>query len=71
MNTYQQQQVETLAYQIWEREGRPLGRQEAHWWQAEQHVTSAAAPKESLEIDDLDLNEQGDETLTGNERGGD
>jgi hypothetical protein len=75
MHSSQQHQIELVAYQIWENEGRPIGRQDVHWRQAEQRVAGTASttdtPKESLEIDDQDLNEQGDETLSGNERGGD
>jgi len=30
--------VQTLAYQIWELEGRPEGRDQEHWRQAEQQL---------------------------------
>ena len=38
------QAVRERAHEIWEREGRPHGRDEAHWRQAEDELT-AAQPK--------------------------
>jgi hypothetical protein len=29
------------AYELWEREGRPTGRDQAHWYQAELEITRA------------------------------
>lgn len=45
--------IHIRAYYIWEAEGRPHGRHEAHWHQAEkeiyaeQHVLKTAAPKKA------------------------
>lgn len=35
-------QVEYLAYQLWEKAGRPSGRAEEHWYRAERMIHSAA-----------------------------
>jgi hypothetical protein len=35
MATPQQDQISTLAYQLWEQEGRPEGRDREHWEQAQ------------------------------------
>ena len=32
------EQIRALAYQIWEREGRPTGRERIHWLRAEAEV---------------------------------
>ena len=32
------------AYEIWEREGRPHGRDKAHWFRAEAEVSNGAPP---------------------------
>jgi len=32
------QRIQKLAYQIWEKEGRPQGRAEEHWRQAEKQL---------------------------------
>lgn len=34
------QKVKSLAHQIWEQEGRPHGRHEAHWAEAERRLTA-------------------------------
>jgi Protein of unknown function (DUF2934) len=35
------QRIERRAYELWESEGRPEGRQQAHWRQAEMEITRA------------------------------
>lgn len=37
--------IEIRAYLIWEREGRPHGRQEEHWRLAEAEIRTERAPK--------------------------
>ena len=36
-----QERIQRRAYELWETEGRPEGRQHAHWHQAELEVTRA------------------------------
>lgn len=36
------EQVRDRAYQLWEAEGRPHGRDQAHWFQAERELGTAA-----------------------------
>ncbi|MBU0556726.1 MAG: DUF2934 domain-containing protein [Alphaproteobacteria bacterium] len=38
MDNNQHQDIKARAYEIWEAEGRPHGRDQAHWQQAEQDV---------------------------------
>lgn len=38
------EKVRERAYAIWEREGRPHGRDREHWLKAEQEVMTTAAP---------------------------
>jgi hypothetical protein len=38
-----EQQIRERAYAIWEGEGRPAGRADSHWLQAEDEIASAAA----------------------------
>ncbi len=38
------QRIADLAHQIWEQEGRPEGRSEAHWLRAAALVDEAASP---------------------------
>jgi Protein of unknown function (DUF2934) len=33
--------IQHRAYELWEREGRPHGRDQAHWYQAELEITRA------------------------------
>lgn len=40
-----EQQIRERAYAIWEGEGRPMDRAEAHWQQAEAEIADAPAPK--------------------------
>ena len=35
------EQIQRRAYELWESEGRPEGRQHAHWQQAEMEITRA------------------------------
>ena len=35
------EQIALLAYHIWEQEGRPAGREQEHWLQAESQMKSA------------------------------
>lgn len=38
----QQQQIQELAYQLWEQEGRPEGRDREHWEQARRQLEGEA-----------------------------
>lgn len=45
MNTSPEtQQVQMLAYQLWEAEGRPAGREMAHWIEAERRLALEFRP---------------------------
>ena len=35
-----QQRIQQRAYQLWESEGRPEGREQAHWQQAQREITA-------------------------------
>jgi hypothetical protein len=35
-----QQRIQQRAYQLWESEGRPQGREQAHWQQAQRELTA-------------------------------
>lgn len=49
MSDEKQKQIEERARQIWQREGRPEGRAEAHWKQAEQELAAEAGQAGSAE----------------------
>ena len=38
-----QEQIKQRAYQLWEQEGRPHGREDAHWQQAEREIRGTQA----------------------------
>lgn len=38
-------EIADAAYQIWEKEGKPDGRAEEHWFEAEAHLTSGTPIK--------------------------
>jgi len=38
-----QQRIQQRAYQLWESEGRPEGREHAHWQQAQRELTAQLA----------------------------
>jgi hypothetical protein len=38
-----QQRIQQRAYQLWESEGRPEGREQAHWQQAQRELTAQPA----------------------------
>lgn len=38
------QEVQLRSYQIWEREGRPHGRDQEHWFRAERELAVAGRP---------------------------
>ncbi|MGH6915286.1 MAG: DUF2934 domain-containing protein [Geminicoccales bacterium] len=40
------ERIRQRAYEIWEREGRPEGRQQAHWEQAEREVAKVRAARQ-------------------------
>lgn len=40
-----QQDIERLAYQLWERDGRPEGNHLAHYYEAERVLATANKPK--------------------------
>ncbi len=37
-------EIETRAYFLWEREGRPHGRDQAHWFEAEAQLAPRGTP---------------------------
>jgi hypothetical protein len=41
------QDVQLRSYQIWEREGRPQGRDQEHWFRAERELAAEKAPAKS------------------------
>lgn len=41
-----QEQVSVRAYELWEKEGRPHGRDQAHWFEAERQM-QVLAPDEN------------------------
>ena len=43
---WHEHRIQERAYEIWEKAGRPEGRAEEHWWQAEAEI---AAEKRGLE----------------------
>lgn len=43
----QRREIELCAYHIWEREGRPQGREHIHWLMAEAEILGAASPKKT------------------------
>ena len=45
--TDREQWVQQRAYALWETEGRPDGRDRAHWEQAERELSTAAAPEQT------------------------
>jgi len=45
-----QNTIRTRAYELWEQQGRPIGRDRDHWWQAEQEL-GAADDEEGLDFD--------------------
>jgi hypothetical protein len=38
-----EQRIQQRAYELWENEGRPAGREHAHWQQAEREITGRGA----------------------------
>ena len=36
--TFREQSIRERAYLIWESEGRPVGKDVEHWWQAEREI---------------------------------
>jgi len=38
-----QQRIQQRAYELWENEGRPQGREQAHWQQAEREIAGRGA----------------------------
>jgi hypothetical protein len=45
MDTTVEDQIRQRAYEIWDREGRPDGKQEEHWTQACQEIAAATGVK--------------------------
>jgi len=43
MTTDRQQKIERRAYEIWERHGRPHGREQEHWQEAEAEIAREEA----------------------------
>jgi hypothetical protein len=56
MRTGPEQQIRIRAYQIWESEGRPDGRADAHWQRARDELANAARNRFTGGPDDLDRN---------------
>ena len=48
------------AYRIWEREGRPSGREHEHWAQAARELNEEAEAIGILEAEDIEKSEQED-----------
>jgi hypothetical protein len=47
------ERIRRRAYELWEQEGRPKGREREHWQEAERQIeTEAASPSTSSESDD-------------------
>lgn len=46
MNQPRDKEIERRAYEIWERNGRPEGREEEHWRQAEQELAGEQGGEE-------------------------
>ena len=46
MNQPRDKEIERRAYEIWERDGRPEGREEEHWRQAEQELAGGQGGEE-------------------------
>ncbi|AZO41512.1 DUF2934 domain-containing protein [Mesorhizobium sp. M7D.F.Ca.US.005.01.1.1] len=46
-----EERIKRRAYEIWEREGRPAGREEEHWDQAVQEI-EAEGPEAEREVAD-------------------
>jgi hypothetical protein len=46
MNQPRDQEIERRAYEIWERNGRPEGREQEHWQQAEQEIAGERGGEE-------------------------
>jgi len=42
-----QRRIEQRAYELWESEGRPHGREHAHWQQAQNEIAKARSPRAS------------------------
>jgi hypothetical protein len=40
-----QERIQRRAYELWETEGRPEGREQAHWHQAELEITRARSQR--------------------------
>jgi hypothetical protein len=51
-----EEEIRTRAYQIWEDEGHPEGRADAHWHQASEELANAAGNRFTGGPDDLDRN---------------
>jgi hypothetical protein len=47
--THNHEKIRARAHQIWEREGRPEGRDEQHWAQAEHEIANEEAAAEAAE----------------------
>ena len=43
--TDMQERIQQRAYELWELEGRPAGREDAHWLQAESEIARARPPR--------------------------
>lgn len=54
--------IEKRAYQIWEREGRPHGRDHDHWLNAEREILGAATAAEDRPIGEIRSAAQASET---------
>lgn len=51
----QEEKLRELAYELWEKAGRPAGRQDEFWQQAEESLAQKESPKRHVPNDDLDV----------------
>ena len=52
-----EQKIRERAYEIWDREGRPLGRELEHWAQAEREVAEREVAERELTAREIDQGE--------------
>lgn len=49
-----EQRIRNRAYEIWDREGRPLGRELEHWAQASREIDQGEGPIEGDDVPNLE-----------------
>jgi hypothetical protein len=60
-----QDQIAKRAFEIWEREGHPAGRDQDHWTQAEAELRNAGAQKSATKASRTKLAKSGKAVLNG------